>query len=139
MAIQPREYLGREVLDRRSARKILRQDRVPAGVFADKRSQRWSVDRLCLAPIECLVPIGDENARARGENRTFYGWAAVLAEEITLQGRTTEATRRLNNRYHADIVLPDWPDDLEEREDICLEHAADLATATRFFVDLERA
>lgn len=133
-----REFLGREVFESDQV-KQLRKDKVPAGVFVDKRSHRWSVDRLSLAPLESLVVIGDRNAAGRGPGRTFYGWLGFSCEDASTNGRTVEASARLGNDYHADIKLPVWPDDPEERLDVCVEHSADLANVARLFVDLCRA
>lgn len=124
--------LGRGVFDERDMRRGRREAKLHARVFRDMRSPRWSVDRLDPDAAEILTKIGDRRGADRDPARTFYGWAVVSQTAAGAAGRRVETTPQPENPYHVDIVLPKWPENLEERKDLCAEHAGDLAQAASF-------
>ena len=72
-----------------------------------------------------MVVIADKNAASRGA--TFYGWAVVSAQKAAAGGRRVKASPKLDNPYHADIVLPDLA--REDREEQ-IRHAQELADSS---------
>ncbi len=108
-AIADTEELGRGVFSSQQAR-LSRQHGVPASVSRERDGHREiSVDRLSLAPIDQAVKNGEAIARARGPNRTFYGWAVIPAVDVRNAGCDVEAAPLADgaNPYHANIILPD--------------------------------
>lgn len=101
-------------------------------VFRDPRSPRWSVDRLEPAAAKILTEIGERRGAERRPPRQFHGWAVVSRARAGAGGRRVEMTPQPDNPYHADIVLPEWPEGLEERDSICDCHAQELAQAASF-------
>ena len=121
------EELGRGIFSSRNARRAAR--RVPHHVFLERPGETdISVDRLSVAPPDEAVEIADSVGKAR--NRTFYGWAVVVAEGAAGNGREVVASPILNqNPYHADIVLPRIAsEDREEQK----RHAQELADVSRW-------
>ena len=105
------ELLGRGVFSSRQAKMCRSNDGMPALVFHEADGVRTlSVDRLSVAPEEAAIENGERVAAARGEGRSFYGWALINAEPAA-----SEECRAIvsptwevdgSNPYHADIVLP---------------------------------
>ena len=116
------EDLGRDVFSSNQAKRAGR-GRVPFNVFLEREGEpRISVDRLDLASPGEAAEIAD--GVAAGRRRTFYGWAVVKARIAILSGRQVTASPKLDNPYHADIVLPEAVvDDREEQK----RHAQELA------------
>ena len=79
----------------------------PNAFLEGEGEQLISVDRTAGAPIEDLVRLGEERALRR--RRTFYGWGKLLVSEAEGSGRGVKVreSRKLDNPYHADIVLPE--------------------------------
>ena len=119
------ENLGRSVLSSGQAKRA-RRSRVPFHLFLEKEGEiRLSVDRLDVAPPEEAVKIADRMAATR--HRTFYGWAVVVVEDASANGRQVIASPLHENPYHADIILPDAVvEDREEQK----RHAKELADAS---------
>ncbi len=112
--IFPREFLGREVLSSRIAKRLKKAEgyiqNLPAALFIPiVASPTISVDRL-LGDLEILTAIGDANAAMRNDGvRIFYGWAYCRASDAARNGREVVASPRTLhpvNPYHADICLP---------------------------------
>ena len=119
------ENLGRSVLSSSQARRA-RRSRVPFHLFLEKKGKtHLSVDRLDIAPQEEAVQIADRMAAAR--HRAFYGWAVVVVEEASANGRQVIASPLHENPYHADIILPDAV--IEDREEQ-KRHAKELVDAS---------
>jgi len=127
--IVPEEELGRGVFSRRHAQRAQRT-RVPLNVFLVREGNtEVSVYGLFFAELDEATAIADMAAIAR--NATFYGWAAVTAEEAGDNGRHVIASPRpeQGNPYHADIVLPELSgEDREEQK----RHAQELADVARW-------
>ena len=117
--IRDGESLGRGVFSRRNVRRA----RVLYRVFLERAGvAEISVDRLDHAPPAEAVAIADGNAT--GRSATFYGWAVVTAQKANANGRQVKASPKLDNPYHADIVLPDLS---VEDQDEQIRHAQELA------------
>ena len=120
------EDLGRGVFSSGVARRSQRS--VPHTVFLERPgTTALSVDRLNIAsPTEAL-----DHARhvASQRKRTFYGWAVVTAEQAASSGRRVTATPQPDNPFHADIELPDSAEEDRENQ---IQHARELADASRW-------
>ena len=104
--IAPDEELGRGVFSSRDANRAGRKE-IPVTVFLEKEGiLKLSTDRLTFAPQQKAIQLGDEHARGRGPNRSFYGWAVIPVEKAATQKRQVKASPKSDNPYHADIVLP---------------------------------
>ena len=120
--IAPHENLGRGVFSSRN-RDRARRAKVPHHIFLEKQGVvRVSVDRLDNAPSTEAVEIAGRVAAAR--KATFYGWALVTAKHARANRRQVIATPRLDNPYHADIVLPALAAEDHEEQ---IRHAQELA------------
>ncbi len=98
-------------------------------VFLEKAGEaQISTDRLDKSPIAEAISIAKSVAAARAN--PFYGWATLTAEMATQSERGVAATPRLDNPYHADIVLPGSA--IEDREEQ-KRHAQELADASKWF------
>lgn len=121
------ERLGRGVFSSSKAKRA-RRGRVLHNVFLEKAGEaEISTDRLDKAPVMEAISVAESVAVARGDS--FYGWATLDAEIATQSGRKVEATPRLDNPYHADIVLPGAA--IEDRE-VQKRHAQELADASKW-------
>lgn len=122
------DLLGREMFSKRRVRKAER-GLIDPSIFEPPRDKdTLSVDRLDLAPDEKMAEIGDMNGSSQG--KPFFGWAQVIVRNARARGREVLASPRLDNPYHADIVLP-LPDG-EERRDAERQHALNLAKNASF-------
>ena len=83
-----------------------------------------SSDRLTIAPLPEAIQIAEQRAQERGPDRSFYGWAIVVAEKARERRRRVAASPRPGNPYHADIILPS-----EEEQN---QHALELARLSRW-------
>lgn len=125
--LQDADQLGRGIFESK-VRDQARRGRIRHTVFLEKEEvESLSVDRLDHAPDEEMAEIGNRNARLRGPNRSFYGWASLTVIVASQNGRTVRATPKLDNIYHADIDLK-VPQSIERR-DVQKEHANSLASA----------
>lgn len=73
-------------------------------------SGRMSVDRLTYADLDVLCAVHDDEALARGKNRTFYGWYwftsdAVRAARLDVEPSPSTDVR---NIWHADVLFADF-------------------------------
>ena len=89
-------------------------------------SSEISVDFFKPYP-ECLVKltyIQDQNAKKREpvNTRKFYGWAKLTVANATKDNRDIKLDPIPENKYHANIILPDNID-----EDAKIEHANQLS------------
>lgn len=120
--IRPSENLGRGAFSSGHAKRAQR-GQVPARIFLEREGAiEISVDRLDHAPPAEAAAVADGNVAAR--NQTFYGWAVVSAQKAAANGRRVKASPKLDNPYHADIVLP--TSTAEDREEQ-IGHAQELA------------
>ncbi len=79
----------------------------PPSVFLDNTSPiEISVFILDTAPNKELTGIGDDMAKQRSGNRSFYGWAEIPIVSVSKDNRKVRATPQPKNQWHADIVLP---------------------------------
>ena len=116
------ENLGRGVFSSNHAKRA-RREKIPVRVFLEREGvAEISVDRLDHAPRAEAVEIADSNAAAR--EAKFYGWAVILAQQADANRREARASPKLDNPYHADIVLPDSA--VEDRDEQ-ISHAQELA------------
>ena len=125
IAVAPSEDLGRGVFSSRTARRA-RRGQIPSHVFLERVGQNeLSVDRLSIGETADLVVIAERRASVR--ERTFYGWAVVVASTAATSGRRVVASPLPDegNPFHADIVLPD---SVIEDEDERKHHAEELAS-----------
>ena len=118
------EELGRGIFSSRQARRAHRS--ISKNVFLEREKiVEVSVDRLSLASLEEAVSIS--TSVAIGRNRTFYGWAVLTVASACENNRNVLASPQVDNRYHADIVLPlTTAEDREEQ----IMHAQQLADAS---------
>lgn len=120
--IAPEEELGRSVYSSRDAKRAART-RAGLNSFLEKEGEpKISTDRLSVAPFDEAIAIAETRGVAR--NRTFYGWAVVIAEQACCNGRRVVASPQPDNPYHGDIILPKKA--VEDRE-IQKSHAQALA------------
>lgn len=91
-----------------------RNSRAPINVYLESEgTTELSVDRLSLGQVDRLVVIADAGASAR--RRRFYGWMATSALEARLHERSVVASPTDENPYHADIVLPDSVETIDDQ------------------------
>ena len=127
--IDSSENLGRGVFSGRDAKKACRNS-FPVSIFLEKEGViEISVDRLDLAPHSVIAEIGDKIAKERDENRKFYGWAVVKAENACDKGRKVLPTPTPKNPYHADIILPE---EAKQDREIQKQHALSLAENSKW-------
>lgn len=88
-----------------------------------------SVDRITHMDVEDAVDKGQERAKNRGSDRTFYGWAITTASETRKEGRMVRSSPLPDesNDFHADIILP--PDACRVQRK---EHLSELARLSRW-------
>ena len=109
--ITSEEALGRRVFSNRHRNRAQRGI-IPYHIFLERKGiTKMSVDRIDLAGRQEATVIADRDAAAR--DATFYGWAALTADQIRTDGRQAVASPSRDNPYHADIILPslagcDW-------------------------------
>ena len=106
------EELGRRVFSRSAARKAASSGRIQPSIFLERAGiKKLSVDRLTCAEaavdIARLVEEAGQSATNRPQPNTFCGWAVVNAEAVIRAGCSVEDDPLPNNRYHANIVLPE--------------------------------
>lgn len=88
--IESSEELGREIFSSNQAKRAARNT-IPKNVFLEREGvAKLSVDRLSVAPIEEVIINADKVAAKR--NRTFYGWAALIALDACLNERKVLAS-----------------------------------------------
>ena len=68
----------------------------------------FSVDRLDFADIEVLCDVHDDDAKSRGENRSFYGWYYFTSDLVRSSGMGVSPTPSEDSRniWHADVTIP---------------------------------
>lgn len=106
------EALGRRVFSRSEARRAAR-GRIQPKVFLERPGVRkLSVDRLTRAEAAAELAEVVEDAKTAAANRQlppniFCGWAVVNVEAVIRASCSVTDSPLPNNRYHANIVLPD--------------------------------
>ena len=105
------EELGRRIFSRSTARDAAK-NRVPFHLFLEKASvKELSVDRLTVAEPEGIAEVVADALQAAANRpsppNTFSGWAVVNVEAVRETGCHVKDSPLPNNRYHADIILPD--------------------------------
>lgn len=123
------EELGRRVFSKKIARGAAANGRIRRSVFREQTGNRnLSVDRLTTAGSVGLAAVVEDAKQAAASRQqppnTFCGWAVVTAEAVISAGCIAEDSPLPNNRYHANIVLPD---SAMENEDAQWEYATNLA------------
>ena len=119
------EALGRRIFSSKQARNK------KARWYAfkpDINETRISVDRLSRGDCSKLVALGQDDARTRGADRTFYGWAVVTGSEARDNDRNVTASPVSDNRHHAHIGYPAEAD----QHDMLKSHATQLAELSSF-------
>lgn len=112
----------------RDAKRAAR-NKIPTSVFHEKPGVRClSSDRLTIAPRQKAIQIAESVGEGRCPPRSFYGWAVVVAEKAEACGRQVVASPKLDNPYHADIVLPSEVPSEDEQE----QHALALVRNARW-------
>ena len=126
--IAPREELGRMISSSKSTARA-RRSRLPFTEFLPPPGRiDISVDRLSVAPVNEALANADGLAAARV--RTFYGWAVVIAESASGNGRRVVSSPIPDaNPYHADIILPEHVIGNREEQK---RHAQELADLSRW-------
>ena len=132
--MQSNERLGRRVSEKKPRHVKRIRNKIKLGVSKEAvihyqvfkpaaGETSLSVDRLNPAPIEQAANIAKRDAEA--DNRTFYGWAAVLYEIVCKEGMQVRPSPVENppNPYHADLYFPDSMDEEDEK----IAYAAILA------------
>ena len=123
------EELGRSIFSSRQSRTAANTG-VPFQVFLERAGQREiSIDRLTLAPPADAAANALRAAAQRNPPRNFYGWAVVVAQHIRNAGCAVMASPLPDNRYHADIILPD---DAVGDADAQREYAIKMAGMSRW-------
>ena len=123
--INDNDLLGRACFSSKDGKKA-RLNHIKHTIFLEKIGELLlSVDRFDFCSFEELTDIQDKNAKARStpeSKRSFYGWAQIRTLEACQSGRKVKSSPLPNNRYHADIILPE-----DTNEDDQVEHANKLA------------
>ena len=106
------EELGRRVFSRSAARRAASSGKIQPSIFLERAGvMKLSVDRLTFDEaaegISQVVANAEQSAASRPQPNTFCGWAVVNAEAVIRAGCSVEDAPLPNNRYHANIVLPD--------------------------------
>ena len=124
--ISDQEKLARGIFSESIAKRAHRK--IPKTVFLEKRGEKnLSVDRIDVASsIDILVEISDKIAKNR--QRPFCGWAVIIAENASDNGREVLSTPLQDNPYHADIILPDAAVIEREEQKTHAQQLADKAT-----------
>ena len=124
------ERLGRGIFDSQHKKRAERGN-IPFKIFLLKAKEiDISVDRLNRGENSVMCQIGDDNAKSRGANRRFYGWAVILVEKANQNGRLVIHDPILDNPYHALIKLPSLSK--EEVRDNQQQHAKELAVDSQW-------
>ena len=124
--VEPSEELGRGVFSSGTARRSRRF--IPHNVFLERAGATTiSVDRLSMVPRADALRIALEAASQR--DRSFYGWAVVIAGRAAQSNRRVQASPLPDNPLHADITLPD---SVREDRDEQVRHARELADAAHW-------
>ena len=119
------EELGRRVFSENVAKRAPR--RILSNVFLEKLGEKkLSADRIDIAPsINELGSICDKAAKNR--QGPFYGWAVITVEKASLNGRKVSTSPKIDNPYHADIILPDAAVKKREEQKVHAQQLADSA------------
>ncbi len=127
--VEDDEELGRSVFSGRQSRTAANSG-VPFHVFLERAGEREiSVDRLTLAPLAEVTANAIGVAAQRNPPRNFYGWAVVGSGQVRQAGYEVRDSPLPDNRYHADIVLPD---NAFENADVQRQCAIELAGMSRW-------
>ena len=134
--IDQRDTLGREESSESTAKKVYRnrhsKSRGGPSVRrfkAPKNSNKISVNRLGFATDSEMAEIGIQHAAAL--RKEFWGWYVLNAGDVEEVGCAVDPSPALDNRYHADIVVPVALDAKERNEEL-IEYARDLAYRASF-------
>lgn len=121
------ERLGRRITDTKKAERAA-SGRIIPPVFKD-RSGEISIDRLDYPDERALIP--QLLATDKETGREIKGWAVVLAEDASKDGRETISSPLADNPFHGEILIPpEQFEDMEKRK----EHFGDLAKASVWLV-----
>lgn len=81
----------------------------------EREGYELSVDRLDPADFVRLRTLHEEEARSRGEDRSFYGWHCFKASIVRRAGSDVRGKRTVKNPWHAEVVASEEArDDLTE-------------------------
>ena len=99
-------------------------------IFLEREAaESISVDRMGCAPHVELAEWSRERGRNREPTREFHGWAVLKVGNAEMNGRTVEATPKLQNKCHADIFLNVTGDERRRQQK---QHAVELAAHSRW-------
>ena len=127
-AVADEEVIGRRIISSGDAKRANR-DKIPPTVFIQSHPVTdISVDRIhSPLELEVLNVAVDETPN----DRNFYGWATLTAEQARERECCVEGTPTCANRFHADIILPSRVSGDPDAE---IEKAKELANASKWFV-----
>lgn len=126
-SVPKEEDLGRGVFSSRHV-KAARRYRVSPDAFLERPGRREiSVERLSRSSLAKALKRGERAADRR--NRRFYGWAVVAVAAVLERSMKVKATPTPENRWHADIVLPE---PAAEDKGVQRQYAQKLADASRW-------
>jgi hypothetical protein len=128
--VEDGEKLGHGVFDGRNAGRVKPRSRF----FEDAITHGLgciSVDRLDHADWDVLCEVHDEAARARGEDRSFYGWFSFTSDLVRSIGLTVDPTQSEDprNLWHADVLVPNYD---SRRTDRITEYADALKSESNW-------
>lgn len=105
LRVADNESLGREIF----YSKYIYQDgsgKTKLGAFIPKENEvDISVSQLFAGGLVAMAMIGVRHGHRRSRPCNFYGFGAMLAEEVR-QITTVRSTPTLENPFHADIAIP---------------------------------
>ena len=129
------EELGRCVTSGHDYRQIknsmhMGEAAIPYTVYANWDEEgALSVIRLDHPTLTEAIENGEATAKARGPKRQFHGWAVTRVGDVRRLNFHVKATPRPENKWHADIVMPDQDRLRQERH---TELALELARASKW-------
>ena len=115
--VAPEEELARSVFSQRHVKEVKGQPhKVLFKAFEPPRNREKpgeriteiSVDRFAYLDMDAAVQLGQARAKHRSPTTNFYGWAIILTQDASQDGRTVISSPSCEeqNPAHADIQLP---------------------------------
>ena len=128
--VEDGENLGHGVFNGRDASREKPRSRFFEDAITDGEGC-ISVDRLCHADFDVLCEVHDDAARARGEDRSFYGWFSFTSYLVRSIGLTVDPTPSEDprNLWHADVLVPSYD---SRRTDLITEYADALKSESEW-------
>ena len=123
------EELGRCVTSGNEYRQIKYSMRMGEAAIPYTVYENWD-EEGALSVIRLDHPsLTEATAKARGPKRQFHGWAVTCVGDVRRLNFHVKATPRPENKWHADIVMPDQDRLRQERR---TELALELARASKW-------